>query len=90
MAKIVLRNVLTSLHETQDNVSEENQSGRSYRFAAYRQFFWFVIERIGKRNCRVIPSCFIWMIREKFPQEDEIYIYLIYTIRMGKGLTQKQ
>ena len=74
LEKIVIKNVLTSLHGIRGDVLEENLSNRSHRFEADKQFIWFVFKRPGKRNRLVIPSSVIWMITEKFPQEDGIYI----------------
>ena len=45
----------------------------SYRYAAYRQFCWFIHSRLGKGVRRVIPSCVISKIRERYPSEDGIY-----------------
>ena len=67
-------NVLTGLHETRGEYFEENPSNRSFRFAAYKKFIWFVFKRLGKENRRVIPSSVIWKIRELFPENDVIYI----------------
>ena len=58
----------------------ENPSNLSYRLEAYKKFIWFVFKRLGKGNRRVFPWCVIWMIREKFPQEDGIYI--IFKLRL--------
>ena len=46
---------------------------RSYRYAAYRQFIWWLYFRLGKGKRRVIPSCVIWTIRECFPESDGLY-----------------
>ena len=47
---------------------------RSLRYAAYRQFTWWVYERLGKGNRRVIPSCVLWKIRNSFEESDDIYV----------------
>ena len=76
LEKIVLRNVLKNIHETRGDVLQQNPSNRLYRFAPYKQFLWFVFKRLGNENRHIISLCVIWMMREKFPQEDGIYIPL--------------
>ena len=46
-------------------------SNRSYRFAAYTAFTWWVHGKLGRYNRRVIPSCTLWAIRGIFPEEVE-------------------
>ena len=74
LVKVILRNVLTCLHETRGDFLQTTPSNKSHRFAAYKQFIWFVYERFGKGNRWVIPSCVVWKIRETFPEEDGLYI----------------
>ena len=47
---------------------------RSYRFAGYKQFSWWVHNQLGKGVRKVIPSCALWSIREKHPSVDGSYI----------------
>ena len=47
---------------------------RSYRFAVYKQFSWWIHNRLGKGVRKVIPSCALWSIREKYPSADGSYI----------------
>ena len=77
MSEILLKNVLTGLHETRDDHLEGNFSNRSLRYAAYKQFIWWVFKHLGKGNRRVIPSCALWKIREHFPETnaDDINYY---------------
>ena len=74
LIKVILQNFLTCLHETQGDFLQTTPSNKSYRFAAYKQFTWFVYKRLGKGNCRVIPSSVVWKIREIFPKEDGLFI----------------
>ena len=46
---------------------------RAYRYAAYRQFTWWMHGWLGKRVRRVIPSCAINCIRNNFPELNQIY-----------------
>ena len=71
--KLVLTNILTGLHETQGDFLEKNCSNRSLRYAAYKQFIWWVFKNLGKGNRRVIPSCAVWKIRNLFPEPDGKY-----------------
>jgi len=52
-----------------------SQSGfRFYRYAAYRQFTWWVRGWLGKKVRRVIPACAIRRIRDAFPEPDSMYV----------------
>ena len=42
---------------------EPDATTRSMRYAAYRQFTWWVHNRLGGGVRKVIPSCAIWAIR---------------------------
>ena len=57
MSEIVLKNVLTGLHETRGDHLEDNFSIQSLRYAAYKQFIQWVFKHLGKGNRGVIPSC---------------------------------
>ena len=46
---------------------------RSFRYAAYRQFTWWVHGHLGKTIRRVIPSCVVMNIRSAFPSKDGSY-----------------
>ena len=46
---------------------------RTYRYAAYRQFTWWVHNRLGRCVRRVIPSCAVSRIRAEFEEESGDY-----------------
>ena len=47
---------------------------RSYRFAGYKQFTWWIRNKLGKGVRKVIPSCALWAIRNKYPSETGVYV----------------
>ena len=70
---IVLKNVLVGFHETKGDPLEQNVTNKSMRFAAYKQFIWWIFQRLGKGNRRVIPACVLWKIRNRFPEGNGKY-----------------
>ena len=63
---------LVALHDRENRnlVEIDNVENRSFRYAAYRQFCWFVHGRIGKAVRRVIPACVVSKIRQEYPSEN--------------------
>ena len=48
---------------------------RTYRYAAYRQFSWFIYTKFGRHVRRVIPpACVVTKIREEFPEPSGVYV----------------
>ena len=47
---------------------------RLYRFAGYKQFSWWIHNRLGKGVRKVIPSCALSSILRKYPSADGSYI----------------
>ena len=64
----VLQIVLTGLHVSIGDYLENECTNRSLRYAAYKQFIWWIYKSLGKGNIRVIPSCALWKIRDTFPE----------------------
>ena len=46
---------------------------RNYRYAAYRQYVWWIYQRLGRKQRKVIPSCVVSAIRKQFPEADGNY-----------------
>ena len=70
--KVVSENVLKSMNDLRGD--EEEFTNRGYRFAAYKQFIWWVYHYLGKGQRRRLPSCALHSIRQEFPKgPDEEY-----------------
>ena len=68
--ELILKNVSTGLHISRGDYLEDQCSNRSLRYAAYKQFVWWIFKSLGKGNRRVIPSYVIWKIRNTYPEHD--------------------
>ena len=72
LAKPVLNTTLSALNRLRgDPIRLDN---RSYRYAGYKQYTFWVHNHLGKGVRKVIPSCAVWKIREKYPSEDNKYV----------------
>ena len=71
--KAVLENVLTGLRDWRGDYLEKGTINRSYPYAAYNQFTWWVYKQPGKGNRRVIQSCALWAIETMYPELDNNY-----------------
>ena len=47
---------------------------RTYRYAAYRQFSWFIYTKLGRRKKSYPPACVVTKIREEFPAPSGVYV----------------
>ena len=47
---------------------------RSLHFAAYKQFVWWIYQRLGKGSKRVLQPCVLWKIRQHYPASNGQYI----------------
>lgn len=45
----------------------------NYRYAAYRQYIWWVYGRLGRKRRKVIPASVVLAIRKQFPEADGNY-----------------
>ena len=62
------------VHRIDFFVSLPDYSPASYRKAAYRQYIIWKYGHLGSKNCRVVPSCVTWAIRDKYPAPDGNYM----------------
>ena len=68
--------VLTvAIHNRADIMADPiNYSPASYRKAAYRQYILKEYGHLGRGNRRIIPSCVVWCVRDKYPAPDGHYL----------------
>ena len=52
---------------------DEEDYNKALRHAAYCQFTLWRYQYLGANNRRVIPSCCVWKIRDKFPSLSQVY-----------------
>lgn len=58
-----------------DNFADEpDYSPSSYTKAAYHQWIMWQIGCTGRDNRRVVPSCVVWAVRNRYPAPDGIYL----------------
>ena len=74
----VLWTALVNLADREDTYLplRESVPNRTYRYAAYRQYTWWVHNRLGRHVRRVIPSCAVSRIQAEFEEESGEYTVL--------------
>ena len=73
---VLNRDVLSVAIEARSDVfaDDPEYTPASYRKAAYRQFVLWQHGHLGRSNRRVVPSCIVWCIRNKYPAPDGVYL----------------
>ena len=73
---VLNRDVLSVAIEARSDVfaDDPEYTPASYRKAAYRQFVIWQHGHLGRSNRRVVPSCVVWCIRNKYPAPDGVYL----------------
>ena len=71
--EVVLKNVLSALNDLRGD-SLDRIDNNAFRFAAYKQYTWWVHNYLGKGVQKVIPSYAIWTIRDRSPSENNYYV----------------
>ncbi|XP_077867310.1 P2X purinoceptor 7-like, partial [Saccoglossus kowalevskii] len=69
----VLRTVLVRLYDLRKEPLTDPIVNRTYRWAAYTQFTYWIYNKLGRNVRRVIPSCVVWAVRKAFPEASEDY-----------------
>ena len=59
LEKLVLKNVFVGLHEAKGNQLEKEIEikNRQLHFTTWKQLVWWLYQRLGAENRRVLPSC---------------------------------
>lgn len=66
------RRIWNDIRALTDN-PEPGQSNRQFRHAAYRQFVVWQYGALGQGHRVVIPSCWVWKIRDRYPDPLQQY-----------------
>ncbi|XP_065060247.1 P2X purinoceptor 7-like [Rhopilema esculentum] len=87
LTRAVLETALSAMNNLRGDKLVINN--RTLRFAAYKQYTWWVHNRLGKGVRKVIPSCAIWAIRNSFPSENAYYVPFMESRLEDKRLYQE-
>ncbi|KAL9972501.1 hypothetical protein ACROYT_G018816 [Oculina patagonica] len=68
LTRAVLRTAIVGFHYLNSTPVPSPMQNRNYRYAAYRQYVWWIYQRLGRKQRRVIPSCVVSAIRREFPE----------------------
>ena len=85
LSKPVLRTALSAMNQMRGD-SMGTIDNKAYRFAGYKQYTFWVHNRLGKGIRMVIPSCAVWRIRNKFSSKDNKYVPFTESIEDEKRL----
>ena len=70
----VLRTALIGRSDIRCDDLRDPIPNETFRLQGYRQFTYWVHDRLGKAVRRVIPACVVKTIRREFPNEEGIYV----------------
>ena len=79
LSKPVLDTALSMFNHFRGD-SIKNIDNKSYHFAGYKQYIFWLCNYLGKGVWKVIPSCAVWKIRNEFKSENNLYVPFAETI----------
>ncbi|XP_078366725.1 P2X purinoceptor 7-like [Oculina patagonica] len=71
--RAVLGTAIIGFHYCNRSPVPSPMQNRNYRYAAYRQYVWWVYGKLGRKRRKVIPACVVLAIRKQFPEADGTY-----------------
>ncbi|KAL9978802.1 hypothetical protein ACROYT_G016366 [Oculina patagonica] len=69
----VLETAIVGLSQARGIRAPRELNNINYRYTAYRQFTWWVHNRLGRYVRKVIPACVVKAIRTEYPNADGNY-----------------
>lgn len=60
-----------------EDAQSPGESNRQFHHAAYRQWVVWQYGSLGSRRRVVVPSCYVWAIRDRFPDPNGHYVGFI-------------